>query len=137
HKIGIFDARDLDKEITGGGDVREVFDLVAHGGVEWLWNKRSTFVVHDDVCPACLQSDLPALLETMRHSDERNQRGDTDGDSGKSECGAERPAQKAADNYGKEGHDPVEGIAAKDSSETMRPSIIRKILPARCAIVGS
>ena len=109
--------------------LRKAGDPIANGSVERLRRERSLSVSNDDIGSARLQSNLPTFLKTSRHPDQRNDRRDADGNSRESQSGAQGATQETADDNSKKGH--------RLSSETIRPSIMRRILPARPAMVGS
>ena len=62
--------------------------------IEWLRGERAASAADDDVGAARFQSHLPAFFKTARHSDQGDDRGDANGDSGESKPGTQRTAQK-------------------------------------------
>ena len=106
--------------------------MIAHRGVERFRRESSTPTAYDDIGSARLQSNLPAFLKATRHPDQRHHGGDADGDSGESQAGANGTAQKTA-HYDSE----KSVVVARFLSETIRPSIMCSVRPARSAMDGS
>ena len=73
---------------------------------EGLRGKGSAHIAYDHIGSERSQSSLPALLKTSGDSDERNDRGDADGNADQRESCPDRAAHQTAQHNGKKSHVP-------------------------------